>query len=412
MSGPGAYLFGKEERQEVMDVLESGYLARHGLDSDPNFKKKAFTLEKEFAEYVGVRHAIALNSGTSALLSCLAALGIGPGDEVIVPGYTFVASISSIVYSRAIPVFAEIDESLTIDPEDIKKKITKNTKAIIPVHMLGNPCNMDAIMKIAREHNLYVIEDACQAGGGAYKGKNLGTIGDMAAFSLNVFKTITCGEGGILVTNNDEYYERAFAFHDQGHKPFRKGVEIGHRSFMGLNYRITELNAAVALAQVRKLKTIVDILREKKSKLKGMLKDVDGIRFRTINDEKGECATLLTILFETSETANAFAQEIGSLTLSNSGWHVYNNMEHVLGQKMPAGIKCPFECPYYGKHIQYSNNMLPKTDDILSRAVNISVGVVDKGIGAPYGITILSSDEEIEKTAEEIKTKLKKALQH
>jgi dTDP-4-amino-4,6-dideoxygalactose transaminase len=170
MAGPGAYLFGDEERKELLDVMETGYLSRYGSESDPRFKQKVVTFEKEFAEYVGTKHAICVNGGTGAILICLTALGIGPGDEVIVPGYTFIASISAICYARAIPVLAEIDESLTIDPDDIEKKITSKTKAIMPVHMLGNPCNMDRIMEIAKKHNLYVIEDCCQINGGSYKG--------------------------------------------------------------------------------------------------------------------------------------------------------------------------------------------------------------------------------------------------
>jgi len=379
MSGPGAFLFGDEEKKEVLDVLESGYLSRYGSEDDPAFKHKVGAFEKEFAKYIGVNHSIAVSSGTGALLICLEALGIGPGDEVIVPGYTFIASISSIIYARAIPVLAEIDESLTIDPNDIEKKITEKTKAIMPVHMLGNPCNMDMIMKIARKHNLYVIEDACQAAGGTYKGKKLGSIGDIGAFSLNVFKTISTGDGGIVVTNDNDLYEKAFGFHDQGHKPVRMGIEVGERSIIGLNFRINELTGAVALAQLRKIEKIISTLHEKKKKLKDAISNIEGIGFRKINDE-GECGTLLTLLFEDKDRAEKFCKKVGTKTVHSSGWHVYNNMENILGKKMLTSIGCPFECPYYGKKIEYRAHMLPRTDDILLRAVNISVGVVDAGL--------------------------------
>ena len=402
MSGPGAFLFGDEEKKEVLDVLESGYLSRYGSEDDPAFKHKVGTFEKEFAKYIGVNHSIAVSSGTGALLICLEALGIGPGDEVIVPGYTFIASISSIIYARAIPVLAEIDESLTIDPDDIEKKITEKTKAIMPVHMLGNPCNMDMIMKIARKHNLYVIEDACQAAGGTYKGKKLGSIGDIGAFSLNVFKTISTGDGGIVVTNDNDLYEKAFGFHDQGHKPVRMGIEVGKRSIIGLNFRINELTGAVALAQLRKIEKIISTLHEKKKKLKDAISNIEGIGFRKINDE-GECGTLLTLLFEDKDRAEKFCKKVGTKTVHSSGWHVYNNMENILGKKMPTSIGCPFECPYYGKKIEYRAHMLPRTDDILLRAVNISVGVVDAGLGAGFGISILSNDKEIADCADRIK---------
>ncbi len=402
MPGPGFYLVGDEEKKEVLDVLENGYLFRYGSEDDTRFKHKVATFEKEFAKYVGVNHCIALSSGTAALLTCLTALGIGPGDEVIIPGYTFIASISSIIYARAIPVFAEIDESLTIDPDDIEKKITEKTKAIIPVHMLGNPCDMEKIMEIAKKHKLFVIEDVCQAAGASYKGKKLGSIGDIGAFSLNFFKTISAGDGGIVVTDDGILYERAFGFHDQGHKPSRMGVEVGVRSLIGLNFRINELTGAVALAQLRKIDRIISTLHEKKKKLKNKILNIDGIGFRKINDE-GECATLLTLLFDNPEIAEKFCKKIGTKTVYNSGWHVYNNMENILGKKMPTKINCPFVCPYYDQEVEYSAHMLPKTGSILKRAVNISVGVVDSGLGAGFGISILSDDKEIDDCANKIK---------
>lgn len=398
--GPGAYLIGEEEKREILDVLESGYLFRYGSEGDPSFKKKVYTLEKEFAELVGVKYSVAVNSGTSALMCALAALGIGPGDEVIVPGYTFIASISSIIMMRAIPVLCEIDESLTLDPRDIEQRITDKTKAIMAVHMLGNPCQMDAIMEIARKHDLYVIEDCAQATGGSYKGKKLGSIGNIGAFSLNIFKVITAGDGGMVITNDYDLYERAFAFHDQGHKPLRMGVEIGQRSMIGLDFRMNELTGAVALAQVRKINKILATLREKKKKLKNLLEGLPGVTFRKINDEGGECATLLTLIFDNKKLADSFAERIGTRTIAHSGWHVYNNMEQILEKKMYSKYPCPYECPAYGKAIEYKKHMLPRTDDILERSVNISVGVVDKGLGSPFGINITSSDEEIQKVAE------------
>ena len=404
MAGPGAYLFGDEERKELLDVMESGYLSRYGSEGDPRFRQKVVTFEKEFADYVGTKYAICVNGGTGALLICLTALGIGPGDEVIVPGYTFIASISAICYARAIPVLAEIDESLTIDPADIERKITPKTKAIMPVHMLGNPCNMDLIMAIAKKHNLYVIEDCCQINGGSYKGKKLGSFGEINAFSLNVNKTITTGDGGVVVTNSKELFERAFGFHDQGHMPLRSGVEIGNRSIIGLNFRVNELTGAVALAQLRKQDKIVAMCREKKAKLKNMISSVKGIGFRHINDEEGEIGTLLTLLFKDKETADRFSEKLGVKTLAHSGWHVYNNMEQILNMKMPNGSKCPFECGFYNKKIEYKAHTLLNTDDILSRAVNISIGVVDKGIGAGAGLNVLSADEEIAVLADRIKS--------
>lgn len=386
MAGPGAYRLGDEEKKEILDVLESGYLFRYGSMDDPRFKKKVYTLEEEFARYCGLKHALATSSGTSALYVSLKAMGIGEGDEVIVPAYTFVATYSAVIFAGAVPVLAEIDESLTLDPGDVERRITPKTKAVIPVHMLGNPCDMDALKDIADRRGLMILEDACQAGGGSYRGRKLGSIGHMGAFSLNIFKTITAGDGGIVVTDDTGLYERAFAYHDQGHTPNRAGVEVGSRHILGMNFRITELSGAVALAQLRKIDTIIGALREKKAKFKRLIADTGGFSFRKLYDPDGECATLCTIIFDSAERAADVSAKLGTKTVDNSGWHVYANMEHVNHYLKSVGQP-------YGK------GAYPKTDDILSRAVNLSVGVVDGGLGSAFGINIDSTDAEIEAAA-------------
>lgn len=389
IGGPGAFSIGAEEKEQLVQVIDSGYLFRYGSLDDPGFGHKAYTLEQEFAAANGTKHCLATTSGTASLLCCLAALGIGEGDEVIVPGYTFIASISSIMLMGATPVLAEIDSSLTMDPSRMEELITNRTKAVMPVHMLGNPCRMDSIMAIARKHGLRVIEDCCQAAGAKYKGKSVGVMGDMGAFSLNIFKTITSGDGGMVITDDDTLYERAFGFHDQGHKPNRSGVEVGNRSIVGMNFRMNELTAAVALAQFRKLGGIITRLREQKAALKTLIRPLPCFTYRTLNDP-GECATLLTMLFDTRERADAFCAGVGSKTISHSGWHVYNNMEQILGKKMAT---------VYRNDREYHPHMLPQIDNILERAVNISVGVVDAGLGAGFGINIRSTPDEIETAA-------------
>jgi len=402
--GPGSFLFGDEERKELLEVMEHGNLFRYGVIGQDGFLGKVATFEKEMAEKLGHAHVVATTSGTGSLMCCLAALGIGAGDEVIVPGYTFIASISSIVLMNAVPVLAEIDESLTIDPTKIEALITPRTKAILPVHMLGNPCNMEAIMEIAKKHNLFVIEDCCQAVGASFKGKRVGTWGNIGAYSLNTFKTITTGDGGFVGTSDDNLYERAFGFHDQGHKPSRMGVEVGNRSIVGMNMRMNELTGAVALAQGRKLDDIIAVLHEKKNRLKSQLQGIKGLGFRRINDEAGECATLLTLIFETKEMAAAFCEKAGTAPISTSGWHVYNNMEQILNKVTSSASNCPYDCPRYECKVEYKKHMLPATDDILERAVNISVGVVDKGLGAGIGINVLSTNEEIDAVAANIRS--------
>lgn len=395
--GPGSYVFGAEETKELMDVINSHALFRYGTPGVDGFQGKVATFEREMAEQLGHKHVVATSSGTGSLMCCLAALGIGMGDEVIVPGYTFIASISTIIMMNAIPVLAEIDESLTLDPTKLEALITPRAKAIMPVHMLGNPCDMDAIMAIAKKHNLYVIEDCCQAVGASYKGKCCGTIGDMGAYSLNVFKTITSGDGGFVGTSDENLYERAFGFHDQGHKPSRMGVEVGNRSIVGMNMRMNELSGAVALAQGRKLPGVLNTLRKKKAQLKAKLQGLPGVGFRRVNDP-GECATLLTLLFETKELADAFCAKAGTAPIAKSGWHVYNNMEQILEKKTWTDAH-----PFHQSGVRYEKHMLPQTDDILNRAVNISVGIVDKGLGAGTGININSTDEEIETVAANIR---------
>ena len=393
--GPGSYLMGDEERKEVLDVMESWYLFRYGSEGDPAFKEKCVLFEEEFAKKIGAPYCVATSSGTGALLASLAALGIGADDEVIVPGYTFIASISSIMLSNAVPVLCEVDESLTMDPADIEKRITPKTKAILPVHMLGNPADLDPILAIAKKHDLKVLEDCCQACGATYNGKRVGTYGDIGAFSLNCFKTISAGDGGAVITKDEDLYERAFGFHDQGHKPNRTGVEVGNRSIVGMNMRMNELTGAVALAQARKLDMILDTLRAKKARFKAALEGGKGYTFRKINDE-GECNTLLTIIMDTKERAEAFTAKTGVKPMSTSGWHVYNNMEQILNKKTAQAY--PF-----GKDVHYAAHMLPQTDDILERAFNFSVGVVDPGIGAVMGINVTYSDDAIDKKAAEIR---------
>jgi dTDP-4-amino-4,6-dideoxygalactose transaminase len=390
MPGPGAYLFGDEERKEVMDVLESGYLSRYGQESDPRFKHKVVTLEQEFAKKMGVKHALATNGGTSSLMAALVALGVGRGDEVIVPGYTFVASISAIIAVGGTPILAEVDESLTMDPADIEQRISKRTKVIMPVHMLGNPSDLSSIMAVAAKHKIPVLEDACQSLGATYKGRMTGAWGAINAFSLNINKTITTGDAGMVTSDSDELYERAFGYHDQGHKPLRMGLEIGARSLVGINLRINELTGAVGLAQLRKLDMILTLLRDKKRKFKDAIV-AGGIRnmsYRRINDA-GEIATMLTVLFPDEASTRKVAAALKVKTVADSGWHVYNHMEQILSWKDEQGRQ------------PSTKNMLTKTDSILCRAINLSVGVVDPGIGANFGITVLSTDEEIARKAQE-----------
>jgi dTDP-4-amino-4,6-dideoxygalactose transaminase len=413
MAGPGSYIIGEEEKKALLEVVEAGYLFRYGDRKDPQFLAKVWQLEREVGAYFDIPHTVACNSGTTALWIALSALGVGPGDEVIVPGYTFIASITSIIFARAVPVLAEIDETLTLDPEDVRRKITPRTKAIMLVHMLGNPGHIDEIREIARQNNIFLIEDCAQAFAATYKGKYVGSFGDMGTFSFNFYKTITAGDGGLVATADKNLYERAFAIHDQGHLPLRQGVEQGERTVMGLDFRMTELAAAVLLAQLKKVEGIRSELKRRKNRFKEGIQDLEGLEYRTLLDPEGELGTLLTVFLPDEKVARKVGDALGGGVVADSGWHVYNNMEHVLARKTVDSLNCPFSCPYYrdkGGSMEYSKGMLPKTDALLNRAINISIGVADVGLGSGFGVTILSDDNEVDKKIEQFRKTVKKYL--
>jgi len=411
MPGPGMELIGEEERQQVLEVLDGGYLFRYGSPDNPDFKAKVYQLEQEVSKLMGVQHGVALNSGTTALLVALGGLGIGPGDEVIVPGYTFIASMSSVIYARAIPILAEVDRTLNLDPDDVRRKITPRTKAIMVVHMLGNPARMDELKAVADEHNLLLIEDCAQAFGATYKGRHVGSIGNAGTYSFNVFKIITAGDGGMVVTDDEETYRRCFGFHDQGHSPLRTGVEVGNRPFVGLDFRMTELSAAVLLAQLHKLDKLLATLRANKRRFKQAIADLPGLDFRELPDPEGELATLLTVFLPNEEVARKMARELGTKVVADSGWHVYSNMEQILEKRTITPEGCPFTCPFYkGSEVKYEKGMLPQTDDLVSRAINISIGVSDPGLGSAFGSKITDTADEIDARAEEFRSAAQRYL--
>jgi len=399
-------LVGEEEIKEVMEVLKSGYLYRYQVGEDPRFQGKVVKLEQEMARRSQVRYAVAVNSGTTALLTALVGLAIGPGDEVIVPGFTFVASISAIVDAGAVPVLGEVERPLPLDPLDVETKITPRTRAIMAVHMMGNPARLDELKAIADEHNLYLIEDCAQAFGASYKGRPIGSIGHVGTFSFNVFKTVTSGDGGMIITDDEGVYSRCFAFHDQGHSPLRHGVEIGKRPFLGLDFRYTELQAAVLLAQIRKLPPMLDHLRANKKRFKAAIAGLPGLEFREVIDPQDEIGTILTVILPTAEIAGQIARDLGSRVVAEAGWHVYNNMEHLLEQRLAGPVGCSFSCPNYaerGGEMRYWKGMLPQTDELLARCISISIGVPDPGLGASFGVAVTDSLDVVDQRAAEFR---------
>jgi dTDP-4-amino-4,6-dideoxygalactose transaminase len=409
MPGPGFDLIGDEEIAEVVEVLRGGWIYRYGQDDNPNFKAKVWSFEKAMAEQAGVNYAVAVNSGSTALWIALLGLGLGPGDEVIVPGFTFIASISAIIYARAVPVLAEIDRTFNLDPADVERKITPRTKAIMAVHLMGNLARMDELKAIADRHGLLLLEDCAQAFGASYHGRPVGSMGHAGAFSFNYAKVITGGEGGAIITDDEALYKRFFALHDQGHAPLRKGREVGLRPFVGLDFRMTELQGAVLLAQLRKVGYIREHLHANKKLFKSLISDLPGLEFRDLPDPQGECATLLTAIFPSTEIARRVVGDLGGKLLCDSGWHVYSNMEPLLEKRVPIERGCPFHSDTYPTDINYYPGMLPQTDDLLARSFNIGIGMQDKGL-ATYGLTVHATAQEAEAKAVEFRNVVAKYL--
>lgn len=379
---PGGLEIGKEEMKQLKEVIDRQYLFRYyGPEKYPSKVKE---LEEKFAKKVGAKYALATTNCTGALISALTACKIGPGDEVIVPGYTFFASCAVIVAAKAIPVIAEVDETLTIDPDDIEKKITPSTKAIIAVHMRGVPCNMDRIMAIAKKHNLKVIEDVAQAMGGTYKGKYLGTYGDCGCYSFQYHKIITAGEGGMLVTNDEILYDRCMGYHDTAAcwRPDRFAEQrYEGELFCGVNYRMSEITGAVMLAQFDKLDNILSLMRRNYGIIFEGIKNTPGIKVRPVNDPEGDVCICLIFYLDDSNKVPKFAEALTAEGIDagevySSGipdWHIYAHWKHVLQKKTATSEGCPWTCPYYKGSVEYSENMNPNTLEYLSRVIHINI---------------------------------------
>lgn len=386
---PGGLSIGEEEKKAVLEVLDDKYLFRYYGPKGVESRVKKF--EEEFASKIGVNYTLATNSCTSALISSLVALGVGPGDEVIVPGYTFFASCAVVVAAKAIPVIIEVDDSLTMDPVDLEKKITSHAKAIIPVHMRGVPCDMGKIMAIAKKHNLKVLEDVAQATGGSYKGKRLGSLGDMGAFSFQYHKIITAGEGGAVTTNDQLLNDRAMAYHDTA-ACWRPGGPAGRfvkerysgELFPGVNFRMSELTGAVMREQLKKLDSLLAQMRANKKRIKQAVSGIKGIEFRRMNDAEGDTGIVLIFYLPDNVMAGKFAaalnaEGVGASSLNDKtvpDWHVYNHWDMILKKWTATPEGCPYTCHYYthkGGKIEYSPEMNPQTLGYLGRSVHIDI---------------------------------------
>ena len=375
---PGGMAVAEEEEAGVLEVLRAKRLFRYYGPGET--ASKASQLEAAFAAKKGTDYAVAVTSGTASLVCGLHGIGIGPGDEVIVPAYTWIASASAVVAAGGIPVVAEVDGTLLLDPEDVERKITPYTKAIMPVHMRGAPCRMDALMALAREHDLKVIEDVAQANGGSYQGKPLGSFGDVGCFSLQFNKIITSGEGGMVVTSDESVWKRSNMYHDViGALQLKYGVD---ELLCGVNYRMPELLAAVALPQLARLDGLIEDMRQRKKMIKAGIEDVTnrkGIRFREMADADGDTAICTVFFMDSAEKAASAAEalraeNIGAGTLYSPDeidYHVYAHWVPIMNQRVWAEGGGPWR--WAKREIEYRQDMCPRSLDLLGRAVHLNV---------------------------------------
>jgi 8-amino-3,8-dideoxy-alpha-D-manno-octulosonate transaminase len=375
---PGFEFWSDEERKEVNDVLETGILMRYGFDGPRKGIWKAKELEEAICETFGCKYAQLVSSGTAALTTAMSALGIGYGDEVILPSFTFVASFEAVLSVGAVPVFVDVDDTLTLNPVAVRNAVTQKTRCIMPVHMCGSMADMDALQAICKEHNLILLEDACQSIGATYKGKKLGTIGDAGTFSFDFVKTITCAEGGVVMTNREDVYIASDGYSDHGHD--HKGVDRGAdlHPFIGYNFRISELHAAVGLAQIRKLDDFLAIQKKNHTELKNALATIPEVSFRRIPDECGDSCTFLSWFLPTEEITRAVVAELkvqnilaGNFYWFDNNWHYVRKWDHLKNAVTLNGLHPDLKAAV----IHHATKDFAASDAIMSRCVSTAIGL-------------------------------------
>ena len=381
---PGWEVIGEEERAAVNDVFNhGGVLYRYGWADKRENIFRVDEFERQFARRMGTKYALALSSGTGALIAALKAMGVTRGDEVITQSHTFIATVEAIVECGATPVITDVDATLNMDPVDLERKITKKTKVIIPVHMMGVAARMDEILKIARAHKILVLEDNAQCCGGTYKKKKLGTLGDASITSFDFGKVLTTGEGGMIITNNEALFKRAREYSDHGHElnpKFPRGEDT--RSISGINLKMTELQGAIGLAQLKKMDSIIARQRENKARLKKGLFDIPEISFREVPNPEGDTGDSVIFSFGNRQQTKAFmkcwtTKGFGTKNLPDAiNWHYAGTWNHML-KHFPK---------YKGKNLA---KVFAQSDDLLRRAVALP-------------ILVNMPDEQIEKTIQAV----------
>lgn len=369
----GRDLFGEEERKEVMDVLDTHILFRYGHDQERDGNWKALELEAEAEKYTKAKHVHAVSSGSTAVTCALAAAGIGYGDEIICTPFTYIATIEEAFYAGALPIFAEVDETLCLTAKGIEAALTPKTKAVLLVHMCGAAADMDGIVAVCQKHNLILIEDCGQALGVWYKGKHVGLFGSGGAFSLDFFKITTAGEGGLYITNDEASYKTASWYSDHGHthEGSNRGMEAHH--IMGRNFRLSELNAAVGVAQMRK----IDIIRHKNKENKAIFKNIlaaetPDVTFRDLKDEDGDSGTFLNFFMPTPALAEKLTNKLKAENVGGFDYW-YKNMYHFINQwDHIKEMKAPYKLAIHelGAPQDYKKLELPQSQNVVGRLLS------------------------------------------
>lgn len=396
---PGTELFGAEERKEVADVLETGVLFRYNHDAQRQGHWKARDFEAEVRKITGAKFAHAVSSGSTAVITALAASGVGAGDEVIVPPFTFIATIEAVLFVGALPVFAELDETLCLSAEGIRKAITPKTKAVCIVHMCGGMGDMDPVMEVCREHNLILVDDAGQAFGASYKGKSVGLFGKAGAFSFDFFKIATAGEGGVMITDDEEVYKLADAYSDHGHSHVGNNRGMEPHPVLGFNYRIGEMNAAVGVVQTRRVPKVLEANRRHKKALTEVLSKVEGVSFARLADPDGDSATFLNMFLPDTESAKRVVDELNKAGVSGANYW-FTNMYHFInqwGHLKNMSTTSKLNVQLLGAPQDYANLELPKSQEVIGRLIS-------------FGIRCTWTDEEVRELGAKIAACVKKAL--
>lgn len=383
----GAHFYGMEELKLVSDVVKARSPFRYyGFDLQQTTKR----FENEFSDFIAMPYTLGVSSGTAALTVAMMAMGVGPGCEVIVPGYLWVSTVGAVVRLGAIPVLADIDDSFCLDPHDVARKITPHTKAVVYVHMSGASGDVRAVARLCRKHRVMLLEDVAQAAGASLEGKQLGSFGDMSIFSFQLNKTMTTGEGGAICARTKSLYNRAFAAHDLGYARNASGrlkLDDLSTSTWGCGSRMNELTGALALAQLHKLPSICTAMRERKQKLKAMLSDIAGLKFRRIADPLGEAGNFLLCVFPRAKDAEFYVKALRAegivtdsrgmtnLRMTDWGLHIYYNIPALVKKLPVSNGNNPWADPRNSAICEksYAKGSLPTCDDLIARTLLLCI---------------------------------------